>query len=74
VVKQYQPVNHQVLSLQKAISSNDVKVLTDTIYEAKKKQSENKKEPEKMKQTIQNAINQAESVLVQLSSKKEVKE
>tara|TARA_B110000285_G_C14824539_1_gene468087 strand:- start:193 stop:339 length:147 start_codon:yes stop_codon:yes gene_type:complete len=48
-VKQYQPVNHEVLSLQKAISSKDVKVLTETIYAAKKKQSENKKEPEIMK-------------------------
>ena len=61
------------MSLQKAISSNDLKVLTDTIYEAKKNQTGNKKESEKMKATIQNAISQAESVLVEMSSKKEVK-
>jgi hypothetical protein len=44
------------MSLQKAISSNDLKVLTDTIYEVKKNQTGSKKESEKMKMTIQNAI------------------
>jgi len=34
-----QPTNHQILSIQKAISSNDIQKLTDTIYEAKKNQS-----------------------------------
>ena len=67
-------MNYEVMSLQKAISSNDLKVLTNSIYEAKKNQTGNKKESEKMKATIQNAISQAESVLVEMSSKKEVKQ
>ena len=54
--QQFQAVNHEVMSLQKAISSNDLKVLTDTIYEVKKNQTGSKKESEKMKITIQNAI------------------